>query len=38
VAVLFEGEITGLLNADEIEIETLGLMMAGSRRSMAITH
>jgi simple sugar transport system ATP-binding protein len=38
VAVLFEGEITGLLNADEIEIETLGLMMAGSRCSMAITQ
>jgi simple sugar transport system ATP-binding protein len=32
VAVLFEGEITGLLNTDEVEIETLGLMMAGARR------
>jgi simple sugar transport system ATP-binding protein len=33
VVVLFEGEITGLLSADEVEIEKLGLMMAGAALS-----
>jgi len=29
--VIFEGEITGLMQADEVEIEKLGLMMAGAQ-------
>lgn len=30
IMVLYEGEITGMVNADEVEAEALGLMMAGS--------
>ncbi len=33
VAVLFHGEIMGIVDADEAEIESLGLMMAGERRA-----
>ncbi len=30
IMVLYEGEITGMVNANEVEAEELGLMMAGS--------
>ncbi|MCD4738020.1 MAG: ABC transporter ATP-binding protein [Anaerolineae bacterium] len=33
VAVLFDGEVMGVLPSEEAEIETLGLMMSGSRLS-----
>ncbi len=32
IAVMFEGEIMGILPADEADLETVGLMMAGSKR------
>jgi simple sugar transport system ATP-binding protein len=32
IAVLFEGEIMGILPVDKADIETLGLMMAGAKR------
>jgi simple sugar transport system ATP-binding protein len=32
IAVLYEGQIVGILSADEADIETLGLMMAGAER------
>jgi len=35
VAVMFEGEIMGILPADEADLETIGLMMAGARREEA---
>ncbi len=35
IAVLFHGEIMGILDADKADIETLGLMMAGSRLGSA---
>jgi simple sugar transport system ATP-binding protein len=35
IAVLFEGEIMGTLPAKEADIQTLGLMMAGVRKSEA---
>ena len=33
IAVLFHGEIMGVVDADRAEVESLGLMMAGERRS-----
>jgi simple sugar transport system ATP-binding protein len=36
VLVLFEGEVTGLLGAKDIDIEKLGLMMAGMRFAAAV--
>jgi general nucleoside transport system ATP-binding protein len=33
IAVLFDGEIMGILPADAAAIETLGLMMAGRRHA-----
>ncbi len=35
IAVLFHGEIMGILDAAEADIETLGLMMAGTRLASA---
>ena len=35
IAVLFEGQITGVLPADEADIEHLGLMMAGMEKKEA---
>ncbi len=35
IAVLFEGEIMGTLPAEEADIQTLGLMMAGVRKTEA---
>jgi simple sugar transport system ATP-binding protein len=35
VAVMFEGEIMGILRADEADLETIGLMMAGAKREEA---
>ena len=37
IAVLFHGEIMGLVDADQAEIEGLGLMMAGERRAEVAT-
>lgn len=31
IAVIFKGEIMGVLNTDQADIETIGLMMAGTR-------
>lgn len=31
ILVMYEGEMTGLLNIDDVEIEELGLMMAGKK-------
>jgi simple sugar transport system ATP-binding protein len=36
VLVLFEGQATGLLDAPDVEIESLGLMMAGASRSAMV--
>jgi simple sugar transport system ATP-binding protein len=36
VLVLFEGQATGLLDAPDVEIERLGLMMAGASRSAMV--
>ncbi len=36
IAVLFHGEIMGIVDAAQAEIETLGLMMAGERQSEAV--
>jgi simple sugar transport system ATP-binding protein len=33
IAVLFEGQVMGVVPAEEADIETLGLMMAGVRYS-----
>lgn len=33
IAVMFHGEIMGILNAEEADIETIGLMMGGQRHS-----
>ncbi len=30
VAVIYEGQIVGVLDRDEADVETLGLMMAGA--------
>jgi len=39
IAVIYEGEIMGVLNRNEISIEDLGLMMAGSKRlSREVSH
>lgn len=35
IAVLYEGEIMGIVPGGEVDIEELGLMMAGSRRKVA---
>jgi simple sugar transport system ATP-binding protein len=35
IAVLFHGEIMGIVDAEKAEIESLGLMMAGERRKRA---
>jgi len=35
IAVLYEGEIMGIVPGGEVDIEELGLMMAGSRRKAA---
>lgn len=32
IAVFYEGQIVGLLEGDQVDLETIGLMMAGSRR------
>ena len=32
IAVIYEGEIMGIVPADEVEVEKIGLMMAGVRR------
>ena len=32
IAVIYEGEIMGILSADEADVETIGLMMAGAVR------
>jgi simple sugar transport system ATP-binding protein len=34
IAVMFGGEIMGILDGDQISIEELGLMMAGERREV----
>jgi simple sugar transport system ATP-binding protein len=36
IAVLFHGEIMGIVDADQAEIERLGLMMAGDRMGEAV--
>lgn len=35
IAVMFEGEIMGILPSDQANLETIGLMMAGAQRSAA---
>jgi simple sugar transport system ATP-binding protein len=35
VAVLFEGEVMGILPADGIDLTELGLLMAGAKRQTA---
>jgi len=36
IAVMFEGEIIGLVDAEEAQVEEIGLMMAGVRRKPAV--
>lgn len=38
MAVLFEGQIMGVVSPDEVDIQTLGLMMAGSKRLSTSLH
>jgi len=38
IMVLFNGEIMGIVNSDEVTIEELGLMMAGERRIPATNN
>jgi simple sugar transport system ATP-binding protein len=35
IAVMFEGRIMGEVPADEADVDTLGLMMAGAKRDEA---
>ncbi len=37
IAVLFEGQVMGILKSDEADIETLGLMMAGVKKTAEAT-
>ncbi len=37
IAVLFEGQVMGILKSDEADIETLGLMMAGVKKAAEAT-
>jgi general nucleoside transport system ATP-binding protein len=36
IAVIYEGEIMGFLQPDEVDIELIGLMMAGTRKEEAL--
>ena len=38
IAVLFHGEIMGTVDADEADVESLGLMMAGQRAAAEVAH
>jgi simple sugar transport system ATP-binding protein len=33
IAVIYEGEIMGVVNAEDADINEIGLMMTGTRRS-----
>ncbi len=35
IAVMFHGEVMGVVNTSEVDIETIGLMMGGQRRGPA---
>ena len=35
IAVMFHGEIMGVVDTSDVDIETIGLMMGGQRRSAA---
>ena len=37
IAVLFEGQVMGILKSDEADIETLGLMMVGVKKAAEAT-
>lgn len=37
IAVMFHGEVMGVVNSSEVDIETIGLMMGGQRRAEAGT-